>query len=283
MPLSDVTLIINVLVSDVIQASGFLINWYWLRKDVIGLHREVCDLQGFLLQLGNSATAFFVILIALHTLKLFITPSSPKINDKVFKSAILFTWSCCLLMAFIPQFFAYKFFSNVGVWCWISSDQAWARLYLHYAYLFLAELTSICVYGGLGTYLWIHRKQFKNTELTRVAKCMFMYPIAYTLGTLPLALTRSEAMAGRHITARHLIVVCCIFSVQGSMNCAVYVLTRHSILRREREARRSTITEFRRPTLSRPGSDAQSADSCQKDVVTHEQRACNGYDLDIDV
>lgn len=223
--------------SDVIQSFGFIADLHWFAIDSIGTVDRSCTAQGFFIQLGDAATAFFVILIACHTLKHFITPTNPKLPVKFFRAAIVLVWTTCLLMATIPRVIHHDFYGDVGVWCWIQPKYIWSRLYLHYAYLFLAEFVSILIYGGLGIYLWLYGKQANSSQMRRVAKSMFAYPIAYTFGTLPLASVRVRAMAGKSVSKKALVGACIVFSMLGSINCAVYVLTRRKMMLRERENR----------------------------------------------
>lgn len=233
----DITLIINLLISDVVQSFGFLIDFFWYQKKALGVSRAACLAQGLFIQTGDAATAFFVILIALHTLKHFVTPTNPRLPPRYLKIIIGCAWILAIVMAIVPRLIRHDFYANAGVWCWISSKYLWSRLYLHYIFLFMGEFVSISVYGGLGIYLWFYSNTIKSQDLKRVAKMMFTYPIAYTMGTLPLACARLQVMAGREVSLDHLIGACIIFSSLGGINCALYVLTRRTMMKRERDLR----------------------------------------------
>lgn len=242
---TDITLLINLLISDCIQALGFIVGGYWYKRAGIGLKYSVlnCSIQGFFIELGDAATACFVILIALHTLKIFVTPMNPKINVIAFRCVLAIVWLGALSMTFVPRYLHHDYYDNVGIWCWITPKYTWARLSLHYIYLFAAMIVSIFVYGGLGIYIWINRKQLGNSEVTKVAKRMVLYPLSYTVGCLPIGSLRVASMAGADITLRHIIAGCVLFSMLGSINCAIYIFTRYGVVQRELEARRPTILQ----------------------------------------
>lgn len=227
---ADITLIINLLLSDIVQAIGFIISYRWAANGDFEPDSALCSAQGAFVQMGDLVTALFVIMIALHTLKHFITPTNPRLPDKLFKGIIAAVWIVALGTAIIPRLLEKHFYEPVGVWCWIAPRYIWPRLYLHYFYLFLAEATSIFIYGGLGIYLWCYSSRAGATDLRRAARTMFMYPITYTIGTLPLAAARVQSMRKQHVTAAHLVAVCIIFSTLGGINCAVYVLTRRHLI-----------------------------------------------------
>lgn len=213
--------------------------------------------------MGDLVTALFVILIALHTLKHFITPTNPRLPDKTFRIIIWTVWILAFLSAVVPRIIVHDFYGEVGVWCWIQAKYKWPRLYLHYFYLFLAEAVSIIVYTGLGIYLWCYSSKAGSKDLRRAARTMFMYPITYTFGTLPLASARVMAMRGQTITKAHLVAVCIIFSTLGGVNCAVYVLTRrHLITEPSARKRERSYAERSRTETFKVGSNTMSPMMC---------------------
>lgn len=230
-------------------------SWRWVAANDIETSSNVCSVQGAFIQMGDLMTALFVILIALHTLKHFITPTNPRIPDKIFNSLIASVWVVALCTAIVPRIIRHNFYAPVGVWCWINATYIWPRLYLHYIYLFLAEAVSIFVYGGLGIYLWCYSSRAGATDLRRAARTMFMYPITYTIGTLPLASARVQAMRGQTVSKAHIVAVCIIFSTLGGINCAVYVLTRrHLIMEPSAQKKERSFAERSRTETVGPNS-----------------------------
>lgn len=223
------TLITNLLAADLVQASGMVVNAHWYMVDAIGSNRQVCTAQGIFIQIGDSVEAIFEVLIALHTFKHFIYPYDPKLERNLARLVMMSIWVWCILMALIPRFIHDDFFANAGEWCWISAKYNWSRFYLQYVYVFIAQWVSMFVYGGLAVHLWIHGNQTNSLEIRRVAKSMFAYPVAYTCVTLPLATIRVRFMLGKHVPKPALLAACILFSLLGTVNCTVYVLTRRRI------------------------------------------------------
>lgn len=231
---TDVSLILCLLFADIVQAMGFMTGYRWLALGHIEQRGPSCSAQGFFLEMGDSASSFFACAIALHLILNILKPSNPKVPDVLFRYCIAGVWLTAFLFAFVPVVMVSKhIYGDVGIWCWIRPQYGWLRLFLHSLWLFVSTLLSIVVYTGLGIYLWLYGTKQRSPELKRVARRMFLYPIIYTLGTLPLATVRALSLAGYNITMQQVVGCSIAFSALGGIHCAVYVLTRRAMLRRE--------------------------------------------------
>jgi hypothetical protein len=235
------TLITNLIFSDFLQSLGFLIEFRWLQIGYIKSGSAACSAQGHFIQMGDLATAMFVILIAANTALHIFRPSDPRVPPRILRCLIALVWLAALLMSTVPVAFMPDFYSNAGVWCWIGLKYSWQKLYLHYIFLLLAAFVSLIIYPTLGIYLLIQGRiadshNFPASgKLVRVAKTMFLYPMSYTLGTLPLATIRIKAMAGIKTHNNLFMGACIVFSMLGGINCLIYIGTRKHILAAQQE------------------------------------------------
>jgi hypothetical protein len=60
-------LVYNLALADLMQALGFTISFYWLEQGEIDSNSNWCFGQGFLVHIGDVASAFFILAIAVHT------------------------------------------------------------------------------------------------------------------------------------------------------------------------------------------------------------------------
>ncbi|ORY86159.1 hypothetical protein BCR37DRAFT_206059 [Protomyces lactucae-debilis] len=237
----NITLITNLIFSDFLQSLGFLIEFHWLRIGQVQTDSAACSTQGHLIQMGDLATSMFVILIAANTALHFIRPSNPNVPQVALRWVISLVWLSALLMAVVPPAFKPGFYGNAGVWCWIAVQYSWEKLYLHYIFLLLAMAVSLIIYPSLGIYLIIQSRKTdrsrnsSSTRLSTVAKTMFLYPMSYALGTMPLAITRIRSMAGQVPNHGMLMGACIVFSMLGGINCLIYIGTRKHILASQQE------------------------------------------------
>lgn len=221
-------LIVNLVCADLLQSLGFLVEWHWFRIESILAPSMSCSVQGFFIQIGDIAQACFVILIAIHTAKHVLQPDNAQLA--CFKLIISVVWLGCFASALVPMLLEKHWYSDAGIWCWISHEHQSGRLYLLYMFVFAAEGISLVVYSGVAIHLFQFARRSKSKKLIRIARTLLAYPLSYTLGTLPLASARVKSMLGKKPSELHLIVACVIFSSVGIFNCLLFVVTRRNLL-----------------------------------------------------
>lgn len=242
----------NLVLADFIQALGFGMNYFWvanLNCQSVGC-QTTCTIQGVLIQLGDVASAFSNLMIAIQTFAILtFSWHLPK----------WITWAS-LALIWIPVFVLglaapsvmgnwsgpNPFYTWSGDWCWISKQFSPLRLFLHYLWIFVSAFASIALYGHLFLRLQIHFRRSKvhqglgllvgqgktgtmttdlvdgaviplqgdhmRKKLERKARAMLMYPIAFIFMILPLSAYRLASLAGHDwgITAA---------TICGSMYC----------------------------------------------------------------
>jgi hypothetical protein len=109
-----VVLLCNLFIADLFQAFGFLFSWHWL-----GLHDIVggtgsCWAQGFLINLGDVASAFFVLVIALQTWA--HLRFQRQLRFDAFLAIVICMWIFALVLTVLGPVTSSNYFVDTGAW-----------------------------------------------------------------------------------------------------------------------------------------------------------------------
>lgn len=94
-----VVLIMNLLIADFLQAVSFLFSFHWIRENAILAPTPSCFAQGFLLNVGDLSSGFFVMAIALHTF--FTAVKGRRIAYNPFMFSIIGIWGFALVLSVV--------------------------------------------------------------------------------------------------------------------------------------------------------------------------------------
>lgn len=110
-----VLLIYNLLLADLQQSIAFTISFHWLRLDKILAPTAACFVQGWFLHIGDVASGFFVLAIAIHTW--FGVVKGVRMPYKWFVASILLIWGLALLLTILgPAMHGDHYFARAGGW-----------------------------------------------------------------------------------------------------------------------------------------------------------------------
>lgn len=110
-----VILIYNLLIADLQQSIAFSISFKWLGIDAILAPTVPCFLQGWFLHIGDVASGFFVLAIAVHTW--FGVVRGYRMPYKWFVVTILLIWLLALVLTLLgPAMHGNRFFVRAGGW-----------------------------------------------------------------------------------------------------------------------------------------------------------------------
>ncbi|KAM0718296.1 hypothetical protein Q7P37_006628 [Cladosporium fusiforme] len=242
-----VILFLNLVFADLCQGTAFSISWYWYAIDAILAPSAACSTQGFLINFGDVASAFFSLYIAIHT---YLTACRRvRVPYKIFYLVISIIWLLALMFTVIGFAMHPKtYFVRVAGWCWISHDYEPHRLGLHYFWVFLSEFGLLIAY--LIILILLRRETAKTyseqrrassdlankdavNTIKRVTMLMMLYPLAYIVLTLPISVCRMWSMAhgGQPVPETLQIVVGGLLASCGWVNCLLYTLTRKRLLK----------------------------------------------------
>ncbi|KAI1770833.1 G protein-coupled glucose receptor regulating Gpa2-domain-containing protein [Hypoxylon cercidicola] len=238
----SVVLIYQLILADFMQSLGFLISFHWVAERQIIGPNGACFTQGWLIQLGDVASAFFVLSIAIHTTYQVILSRS--LSYKTFVGCIVGVWGLAfLLTSLVPIVGGRYVFQRAGVWCWISSNNEGLRLSLHYIWIFIVEFGSIIVYA-LGFYYLFRAKRLDSIEIPnrsiegmrKARTAMLAYAIVYTILSLPLAAGRMASMSNNELSNEYYLFAGALFTSSGWVDTVLYTLTRRALLFNELNA-----------------------------------------------
>ena len=136
-----VVLVLNLLLADLQQASGFIISWHWFQEDKILAPSSACFAQGWLIHSGDVASGLFVLAIAIHTF--YTAVYGRRVGNRMFAGVIVGLWGLAYLLTGTGVgMHGDKYFVRAGAWCWVSSHYENDRLFLHYLFVFVSAGVS---------------------------------------------------------------------------------------------------------------------------------------------
>ncbi|KAI0172244.1 G protein-coupled glucose receptor regulating Gpa2-domain-containing protein [Hypoxylon sp. FL1284] len=232
----SVLLIYQLLLADLLQSVGFLISFHWAaERDIIG-PKDICFTQAWFIQLGDIASALFVLAIAFHTT--YQVVRSKVFSHKHFVCSVIGVWGFALfLTSLVPIIGGRYVFLRAGVWCWISTEHEGMRLSLHYIWIFIVEFSAFIIYAA-GFYYLFRAKRSNAfittgrsvTGLRKARLAMLAYALAYTFLSLPIAAGRMASMSHHQPSPQYYLFVGALFTSSGWIDTILYALTRRSLL-----------------------------------------------------
>ncbi|KAF2022323.1 hypothetical protein BU24DRAFT_417968 [Aaosphaeria arxii CBS 175.79] len=271
-----VILIYNLLLADLLQSIAFAISFHWMRIGKILAPTVPCFIQAWCLHLGDVASGFFVLAIAIHTWLGVV--KGYRMPYKWFVVGILGVWIVAVLLTILgPAMFGDKFFTRAGGWCWVSIDFEQERLYLHYLWIFIVEFGTMAIYGHVFIHLRGRIRSIMNndtTKLSRATKFMVLYPLVYVLLTLPIAVGRMVAMTGTDMPDVFFCVAGALLTSCGWIDALLYALTRRVLVTNELSTGGYTFSHnvtALTQDVTRPG-DTYGLHSINKETSTGQAR-----------
>ncbi|KAF2467208.1 uncharacterized protein BDR25DRAFT_292249 [Lindgomyces ingoldianus] len=249
-----VLLIYNLLLADFQQSLAFSISFHWLRIGKIVAPTGACFAQAWFLHIGDISSGFFVLAIAIHTWLGVV--KGYKLSYGAFVGSILGLWMLALALTIIgPIMHKDKFFARAGGWCWVSADFEKERLWLHYLWIFIVEFGTIAIYGHIFFHLKGRIGSILNNDtsrLSRATKFMILYPLAYVLLTLPIAVGRMVAMTGTKMPDLFFVVTGALLTSCGWIDALLYALTRRILIPNQISRHHHSVTAIT-TNPARPG------------------------------
>ncbi|KAJ6529626.1 hypothetical protein B0H19DRAFT_1332690 [Mycena capillaripes] len=206
---------ISLLLSDLIQTIGSIINVRWIgdRAVVVG---SLCTVQvGVLKQIADVSTAFWTLIIAIHTFSLVCL--GLRWSRFTFLATLIVGWAGIggiVIAGPAGQTSRHgPFYGISGYWCWISAGYPTSRITLDYLFMFMAAGFSFVLYtlvflrmrGNIvieGRHISFQRSgsawRGGQSRAMTLAKQMLVC-VAYTIIVLPISASRFSAFAGQDV------------------------------------------------------------------------------------
>ncbi|KAE9408361.1 hypothetical protein BT96DRAFT_697144 [Gymnopus androsaceus JB14] len=170
----------------------------------------LCTSQATVMQIGNIATAYFTVAIAIHTFNSLVLRKRQSIC--VYGPTIIIGWLTSLAVAFVPLLPQMgPLYGPSALACGVRPTFPWHLFFFHLLPIFVGAVISAVLYTliflvlhGTITIKGLspedHRSDRSGSPYQRfvasIARSMLWYPAAYILLLVPYAVTRSVGIGG---------------------------------------------------------------------------------------
>ncbi|KAH9949010.1 hypothetical protein B0H21DRAFT_843590 [Amylocystis lapponica] len=278
---------VSLLLCDVTQATGSLMNIRWYSNMAVA-YGPYCTVQGVIKQAADVSTALWTFIIALHTFFIVFLRWNP--GKHSLYATLLCGWLGVALIIILGPAALHRsplgaFFGISGYWCWISDNYPTERIALDYVWvsakyggaprvltvnaavhrgpldLVMYMFVFLSLRGNVVKRGWHIKVHFRrdsfvadrvDNESVSIAKQMLLYPTAYVVLILPIAVCRFVEWSGRTVPDAATFFSDSVFLLSGLVNMTLFVATRrvlpeHSVVSRSLSGR---FTRRRQPPTS---------------------------------
>ncbi|RPD64371.1 hypothetical protein L226DRAFT_603900 [Lentinus tigrinus ALCF2SS1-7] len=237
---------ISMLLCEVAQTVGSIMSIRWVSQSAVS-YEPYCTVQGVVKHISDVGNAYWYV-IAMNTF--WILFLRWPLKRYILVLAILTGW--CAIGAIISAGPAAlqrvptgPFYAISGYWCWISDEYASERITLDYMIMFLSALFCFIMYtliflrlrGNIlmhGGHITFRLRQDTSalapksvdTHVINIAKGMLLYPVAYTILLLPIAVCRFAEWTGHTVPFSVTIASDAVFLLSGFVNVVLFLTTR---------------------------------------------------------
>lgn len=228
-----------------IQCIGSIMNTHWLKDNAI-FPGSFCDAQGALKHVADVGAAVWTFAMAANTFYLLFLELDTK--RYTMWIALVVGWAFIGIMVGAGPAHAHaksqkSFYGVNGVWCWVSPEHKVQLITMGYLIIFISAFLSGILYlmtffrlrGNLVRSGWKLKwrtvddaadKYFSNDRTKLVAKQMLLYPLAYAILVLPVAITRIIAWSGTKVPFEVTIFSASVYLLSGFVNVILFTTTR---------------------------------------------------------
>ncbi|KAF9523495.1 hypothetical protein CPB83DRAFT_862794 [Crepidotus variabilis] len=246
---SDSSLFLNLMVADLIQAIGCLLNFRWMAKAGV-TNGQLCKAQAALKQVGIVGVSMSSLCIALHTFAVLVLRWMPPRHAS--KMAVIFIWTFAAVVIGIPHAVHKndEYYGPTTFWCWILPNWRVEQIVTEYLWVWFSALSMLVLYTlmfcvmkgwisigrGLGDPLVVidsteppsptsdGAEQAKRTKA--IANLMLYFPAVYIVTIVPNSIARWSAFNGNPPPPELSLFANTIFALSGLFNFILFLLTR---------------------------------------------------------
>jgi len=281
---SDSSFFIGLMVAELIQAMGGMLNIQWI-IDAAVKEGPLCTTQGILKQLGDMGVAFMSLCIAFQTFSVLVLRwHAPTSASKYIIAAVFLFIALLQSISAATRTHSAKgpYYGNTGFWCWIGNNYRTEKIVFEYMWMWLAAFIMLIIYGitalvmrGILTigdesqrngrwrlgWSWSGRKRTRQAFLDdeneekemrqakAIANLMLFYPAVYIICVFPVSLARWLDFSGTNVPPAATIFAGFMFSLSGLLNAILYAITRPDLVRGSPNAEETSAKDRkRRPT-----------------------------------
>jgi hypothetical protein len=237
---------LSLMVCWLIQCTASIMSSHWLKDNII-LSGNFCNIQGALKHVADVGLAVWTLVMAGNTFSHLFLEMNPKryvmwivlVSGWIFTGIVVGAGPAIALSSKNRG----PFYNINGVWCSISPDYEVQVVTLGYLLILLSAVLSAILYGM--TFLRIRGnivrngwaikfrrvrdtadKYYSNDKAQLVAKQMMLFPVAYAVLILPIAITRFIVWSGKTVPFELTIFSSSVYVLSGFTNVFIFTTTR---------------------------------------------------------
>ncbi|KAI1796607.1 hypothetical protein LXA43DRAFT_566452 [Ganoderma leucocontextum] len=238
---------LSLLFCEVAQTIGSIMSIRWIQEKAVS-YEAYCTVQGAFKHLADVGTACWSLIIAFNTFWILFLKWQP--GKLMFISTVLTGWAFIVAIVAsgptaIQREDAGPFYAISGYWCWISDQYSAERITMDYMIMFLSVLLSFMMYSliffrlrgdllGQGWRVRLRRQRdlpenmprSVDTHVINITRGMLLYPVAYTVLLLPIAVCRFAEWSGHQVPFGATIFSDAIFLLSGFVDVVLFLTTR---------------------------------------------------------
>ncbi|KAH8102518.1 hypothetical protein BXZ70DRAFT_1006435 [Cristinia sonorae] len=247
---------LSLLVSDLIQAIGGLLNIEWIRHAGV-VEGSVCTTQGVLKQLGDVGVALASLAIAVHTFSAVVLGWRPKHNYTVAIGVLGTIWLFLFLIVVVSLTVhnGPRYYGDTQYWCWITSSYPAQRIALEYVWMWTTALINIILYIPITLVLkGVISTSGGRLKIILQPKCSGTPLSILALSVLPIAIVRWDSFLGHCIPWPATVASDVIFACSGLLNVLLFTVTRPGLIPHRQSTQDISMRTGTLSTLSPPRS-----------------------------
>ncbi|KAH9986752.1 hypothetical protein BJV74DRAFT_796723 [Russula compacta] len=198
---------VSLLLSDILQAIGSIMNATWVRDQAVG-YVSLCTAQGVIKHIADVSIALWSLVIATQTF--FVLFLRLEIKRYVMWTLLIAIWSIVGVIVMAGPATANDihgpYYGISGAWCWIASNYSVQRIVLDYMVMFISALLAFILYSLV------------FLKLRGI--------IAYTIMIVPIAFSRFRAWSGHEVPFGLTIFSDFIYLLSGLVHVILFFSTR---------------------------------------------------------
>ncbi|KIK12950.1 hypothetical protein PISMIDRAFT_18340 [Pisolithus microcarpus 441] len=248
---------LNLMVSDLIQAVGGLLNIKWIVEASV-YPCPFCTVQGtaalpllyaglslhvgFFKQVGDVGVALSTMAIALHMLQVLVLGwrSPPKFALLI----LAIIWLSILILVVVPNVAQHNIYGPTGYWCWIDGSTA-EQIGLDYMWMWLAAVLNIISYLFLvfvikraaradgNSFRWWGKQERRSvSHASTIGGFSGQITLQLPPGVLPISAARFSEFSGRAVPFAVTAFADTLFASSGLFDTILYASTRPRLMPR---------------------------------------------------
>jgi len=251
---------ISLLLCNLLQAVGSIMSARWINMMRVEAG-SFCVAQGVLRQAADVGSALWTMVIAIHSF--YILFMEWRLSRLVLWINLFIGWA--IIVAFIiagPVTLDQMHRVGIsGYWCWISEEYTTERISLDYLMMFVSSAVNFVLYllvflrlkGNEAVNKWRRglvgakatatdrEREYEDDQLLAIGRHMLLYPIAFTIMFIPVAIARFSAWSGHSIPLAFTVFSSSLFLLSGIVNVVLFITARPVLLRQSSE--RETVID----------------------------------------